>query len=68
MWEQVKLAVVESAREVCGSVRVGGGGKEPKESVWNDEVKTVVKYGLCNIGVIEPLSILKKCYPRRSGN
>ena len=43
MWEQVKLAVVESAREVCGSVRVGGGGKEPKESVWNDEVKTVVK-------------------------
>ena len=28
MWEQVKLAVVESAREVCGSVRVGG--KNPK--------------------------------------
>ena len=29
MWEQVKLAMVESAREVCGSVRVGrvcGGG------------------------------------------
>ena len=24
MWEQVKRAIVESAREVCGSVRVGG--------------------------------------------
>ena len=24
MWEQVKRAMVESAREVCGSVRVGG--------------------------------------------
>ena len=24
MWEQVKRAVVESVREVCGSVRVGG--------------------------------------------
>ena len=23
MWEQVKRAIVESAREVCGSVRVG---------------------------------------------
>ena len=31
MWEQVKRAVVECAREVCGSVRVGG--KEPKECV-----------------------------------
>ena len=30
MWEQVKRAVVEIAREVCGSVR--GGGKEPNES------------------------------------
>ena len=29
MWEQVKWAIVESAREVCGSVRVWG--KEPKE-------------------------------------
>ena len=25
MWEQVKWAIVESAREVCSSVRVGGG-------------------------------------------
>ena len=24
MWEQVKRAMLESAREVCGSVRVGG--------------------------------------------
>ena len=24
MWEQVKQAMVESAREVCGSVKVGG--------------------------------------------
>ena len=28
MWEQVKLAMVESAREVCSSVKVGG--KNPK--------------------------------------
>ena len=28
MWEQVKWAMVESAREVCDSVRVGG--KEPR--------------------------------------
>ena len=28
MWEQVKRAMVESAREVSGSVRVGG--KNPK--------------------------------------
>ena len=31
IWEQVKQAMTESAREVCGSVRVGG--KEPKECV-----------------------------------
>ena len=29
MWEQVKQAMVDSAREVCGSMR--GRGKEPKE-------------------------------------
>ena len=41
MWEQVKWAMVESAREVCGAVRVGGGN--PK-SVWlNDQVKAAVK-------------------------
>ena len=28
MWEQVKWAMVESAREVCGSLRVAG--KNPK--------------------------------------
>ena len=35
MWEQVKLAMVESAREVCSSVRVGG--KNPKGVGWNDD-------------------------------
>ena len=25
MWQQVKWAIIESAREVCGSVQVGGG-------------------------------------------
>ena len=29
MWEQVKRAMTYSAKEVCGSMRVGG-GKEPK--------------------------------------
>ena len=32
MWEQVRWTLVESAREVCGLVR-GGGGKSPKR-VW----------------------------------
>ena len=31
MWEQVKQAMVESAREVCSSVKVGG---ENPKSVW----------------------------------
>ena len=33
--------MVESAREVCGSVR--GGGKNPKIVQWNDEVKSAVR-------------------------
>ena len=37
----VKRAMIESAREVCGSVRVGG--KNPKNMWWKDEVKAVVK-------------------------
>ena len=41
MWEQVNWAMVESAREVCGSVRVGG--KKPKECMWEDEVKAAVR-------------------------
>ena len=41
MWEQVKRAMVESPREVCGSVRVGG--KNPKTVWWNDEIKTAVR-------------------------
>ena len=41
MWEQMKQAMVESAREVCGSVRVGG--KNLKSMWWNDKVKASVK-------------------------
>ena len=33
--------MVESAREVCSSVRVGG--KDPKNVRWNDEVKAAVR-------------------------
>ena len=33
--------MLESAREVCGSVRVEG--KYPKSLWWNDEVKAVVR-------------------------
>ena len=39
MWEQVKRAMVESAREGCGSVRVGRGN--PKSVWWNDQVKSI---------------------------
>ena len=41
MWEEVKRAMTESAREVCGSVRAGGGN--PKHVWWNDQVKAAVK-------------------------
>ena len=41
MWEQVKPAMVESAREVYGLVRVGG--RNPKSVGWNDKVKAAVK-------------------------
>ena len=37
----MKQAMVESAREVCGSVRVGK--KNPKSMWWNDEIKAAVK-------------------------
>ena len=40
MWEQVKRAMVESAREVCGSARVGRGNL--KNVWWNDQVKAAV--------------------------
>ena len=30
MWEKVKRAMVDSAREVCGSVRIGGKNPEKK--------------------------------------
>ena len=33
--------MVESPREVCGSVRVGG--KNPKSLWWNDEIKAAVR-------------------------
>ena len=41
MWEQIKRALVESTRELCGSVRIGG--KNPKSVWWNDEVKAAVR-------------------------
>ena len=40
MRAQVKLVMVESAREVCGSVKVGG--KNLKSVRWNDEIKAAV--------------------------
>ena len=41
MWEQVKQAKVESARVVCGSVRVGGNNL--KSICWNKEIKVAVR-------------------------
>ena len=41
MLEQVKWAMVENAREVCGSVRVGR--KNPKSVGWNNEVKAAFR-------------------------
>ena len=41
MWEQVKQALVESAREVCGSVKVAG--KNPRNKWWNDVLKIAVE-------------------------
>ena len=38
---QVKQPMAESAREVCGSMRVGG--KNPRSVWWNDEVKAAVR-------------------------
>ena len=40
MCEQVKQAVVESAREVCGSVRVG---ERTQRVWWNDEIKAAIR-------------------------
>ena len=41
MWEQVKSAMVESTREVWGSVTVEG--KNPNSVFWNDEIKAAVR-------------------------
>ena len=41
MWEQVKWAMVKSARKLCSSVRVGG--RNPKSVWWDDEVKAAFK-------------------------
>ena len=41
MWEQVKLAMVESAREVYNSMKVRE--KNPKSVLWNNEVKAAVR-------------------------
>ena len=40
MWKQVKRAKVNSAREVCGSMR---GGKNPKYVWWHGVVKAAVE-------------------------
>ena len=37
----IKWAIVESSREVCGSVRAGG--KSPKSVWWNNEIKAAVR-------------------------
>ena len=41
MGRQVKWAIVESAREVCSSVRVGR--KNPKSVWWNYALTAVIK-------------------------
>ena len=41
MWEQVKQIMVESARELCGSMKVEG--KNPKSVWWNDVVIAAVR-------------------------
>ena len=41
MWEQVKRGMVDGAKEVCGSVRVGG--TNPKNVWWTYEVKAADK-------------------------
>ena len=41
IWDLLKRAMVESAREVCGSVRTRE--KNPKIVWWNDEVKAAVR-------------------------
>ena len=41
MWEQMKCAMVESTRGVCGSVRMGV--KNPQSVWWNDEIKAAVR-------------------------
>ena len=40
MWEQVKMAMVEGAREVCDLMRVEE--KNQRSVWWNDEVKVAV--------------------------
>ena len=37
----MKWAIVKSAREVCGSVRVGE--KNPKSVWWSDDIKAAVR-------------------------
>ena len=43
MWKQVKQEMIESTREVCGSVKEGGEGKNPNSVWWTDKVKPVVR-------------------------
>ena len=39
--EEVKQAVVDSARGICGCVRIGK--KNPKSEWWNDQVKPTIE-------------------------
>ena len=41
MWEQVQRVIVEIARLLCGSLKVGG--KNLKNVRWNDMVKAGVR-------------------------
>ena len=69
MWEQVKWAMVESAREVCGSVRVGE--KNQKSVCWNDETKAAVRRrrllggGCWQLAMKRKKKDVRKCTERR---
>jgi hypothetical protein len=41
VWKEVKEAVIGSAKEVCGCVKIGG--RNDKSELWNEEVKQAVE-------------------------
>ena len=47
-WEQVKCAMLDSGREMCGSVGVRG--KNPQNVWWNKVIKVAVKRKICMEG------------------